>query len=126
MIEASASSPPAYYPLTGKTCTAFMTNCTSSPSLRSRSSTDSVVSTEAICAGTATSNLTSDIISSLLIDVTLALIWFLAPNCCTSFAAPFSLWISYQTECTQEGECSTLQANLRTSQPVEKLPRVLF
>src|SRR5829696_7757947 len=91
MIEASASSPPASYPLTGKTCTAFMTSCTSSPSLRSRSSTDSVVSTEAICAGAETSNLTRDITSSVFIEVTLALIWFLAPYCGISFVAPFSL-----------------------------------
>src|SRR5215212_11557092 len=94
MIEASASSPPASYPLTGKTCTAFMTNCTSSPSLRSRSSTDSVVSTEAICAGAETSNLTRDITSSVFIEVTRALIWFLAPYCGISFVAPFALGIS--------------------------------
>src|SRR5215208_4991989 len=89
MVEVSASSPLASYPLTGKTCTAFMTNCTSSPSLRSRSSTDSVVITEAICAGAETSNLTRDITSSVFIEVTLALIWFLAPYCGISFCSSF-------------------------------------
>src|SRR5215217_4106509 len=98
---------PASQPLTGKTWTAFITNCTSSPSLRSRFSTDSVVRTEAICAGAETSNLTSDITSSDFIEVTVALIWFLAPYCCISFAAPFALDVPRRPRCTQEDECST-------------------
>ena len=108
---AIARFPPAFYPLTGKTWTAFMINCTSSPSLRSRSSTDSVVRTEAIYAGAETSNLTSDITSSDFIEVTLASIWFLAPYCCIRFAAPFSLGLPRRTHRTQEGESSILRAN---------------
>src|SRR5579875_79222 len=56
-----------------------MTSSTVSPAFSPMASTDSVVSTEAICAGAGTSNLTSDMMASLLTDVTLALILFLAP-----------------------------------------------
>jgi cytochrome b subunit of formate dehydrogenase len=54
-----------------------------------------VVSTEAICAGAETSNLTSDITSSDFTVVTFALIWFLAPYCCISFAEPLSLRVGF-------------------------------
>jgi hypothetical protein len=74
----------SFYSLTGSTFTALIMSRTSSPTSRFNSSTDSVVVTDAISAGVVTSNLISDIIPSLLIEVTLALILFLAPclACC--------------------------------------------
>ncbi len=69
------------YSLTGSTWMAFTTSVTRSPGASCSSSTDSVVSTEAIAQGTSTVNLTRDITSPRFTLVTVAWILLRAPYC---------------------------------------------
>src|SRR5262245_16882060 len=72
---------------------AFTTSCTLSPTLRSSSWTDSVVNTDAMRVGAVTSNFTNDMMASLLMEVTLAVILFLAPY---FMGFPCYLWLPFE------------------------------